>query len=94
MSSLVATPRVSFHFFNGVLANSDRPLFPKLPHARMGSNAVGLEEKLEVRRKSRRNPLKPHKTRKKTADLGGTVEAEWTEVGSVFLRKRAKFARN
>jgi hypothetical protein len=42
----------------------------------MGSNAVGLEEKLEVRRKSRRNPLKPHKTRKKTADLGGTVEAE------------------
>jgi hypothetical protein len=33
-----------------------------------GFDAVGPKEKLEVGRKSRRNPLKSHKTRKKTAD--------------------------
>jgi hypothetical protein len=32
-----------------------------------GFDAVGPEEKLEVGRKSRRNPLESHKTRKKTA---------------------------
>jgi hypothetical protein len=75
---------------------SEWTLFPKLLHARDGFDAVGPEEKIEGRKEKSRQPIGISENAEENGrSLGRAVEtgAGWTEVGPVFFRKRAKFAR-